>query len=158
MSLANSPSSLLITCPYHLILASLTFSAMSTTPHIFWSLYSTMSLTSSPSSLLITCPHHLNLAYLTFSAISTTPHLLISSFHNVSGQLSFISSYYMSIPLQHCFPHLLFIMCTTSYLLNFSLSLSFENLSRTSCITIFRQRKATVHSFTIYTHVICSFP
>ena len=76
--------------------------------HIFWSLHSIMSLTSSPSSLLITCPYHLNLASLTFSAMSTTPHLLlISSFHNVSDQLSFISSYYVSTPSQPCFPHLL---------------------------------------------------
>ena len=33
MSLTGSPSSLLITCPYHLNIASLTFSAKSTTPH-----------------------------------------------------------------------------------------------------------------------------
>jgi hypothetical protein len=33
MSLTSSPSSLLITCPYHLNLTSLTFSAMYTTPH-----------------------------------------------------------------------------------------------------------------------------
>ena len=33
MSLTSSLSSLLITCPYHLNLASLTFSAMSTTQH-----------------------------------------------------------------------------------------------------------------------------
>jgi hypothetical protein len=41
--------------------------------------------------------------------MSTTPHLLlISSFHNVSDDwLSFISSYYVSIPSQPCFPHLL---------------------------------------------------
>jgi hypothetical protein len=39
--------------------------------------------------------------------MSTTPHLLISSFHNISDQLSFISSYYMSISSQPCFPHLL---------------------------------------------------
>ena len=66
-----------------------------------------MSLTSSPLSLLIKCPYHLSHASLTFSAMSTTSHLLISSFHNVSDQLSFISSYYMSIPSQPCFPHLL---------------------------------------------------
>jgi hypothetical protein len=40
--------------------------------------------------------------------MSTTPHLLISSFHNVSDQLSFIFSYYMSISSQPCFPHLLY--------------------------------------------------
>jgi hypothetical protein len=40
--------------------------------------------------------------------MSTTPHLLlISSFHNVSAQLSFISSYYVSISSQPCFPDLL---------------------------------------------------
>jgi hypothetical protein len=33
MSLTSSPLSLLIKCPYHLNLASLTFSAMYTTPH-----------------------------------------------------------------------------------------------------------------------------
>ncbi len=66
-----------------------------------------MPLTSSPSSLLITCPYHLNLISLIFSAMSTTPHLLISSFHNVSDQFSFISSYYVSISSQPCFPHLL---------------------------------------------------
>jgi hypothetical protein len=31
---------------------------------------------------------------------TTSHHLLISSFHNVSDQLTFISSYYMSIPSQ----------------------------------------------------------
>jgi hypothetical protein len=82
MSLTNSPSSLLITCPYHLNHASLTFSAMSTTPDIFWSLHSIISLTSSPSSLLITCPYHLSLAE------STTSHILISSFHNLKVKLS----------------------------------------------------------------------
>jgi hypothetical protein len=40
--------------------------------------------------------------------MSTTPHLLISSFHNVSDQLSFISSYYVSISSQPCFPHMPF--------------------------------------------------
>ena len=96
------PSFLLITCPYHHNLASLIFSAISTTRllHNIWSLHSIMSLTSSPSFLLITCSYHLNLASLIFSAISTTPHLLISSFHNVSDQLSFISSFYMFIPSQ----------------------------------------------------------
>ena len=74
-------------------------------PYIFWSLHSVMSLTSSPSSLPNMCPYYLNLASLTFTATSTTPHLLISSFHNVSGQLSFISSY-VSVPSQPCFPHL----------------------------------------------------
>ena len=174
MSLTSSPSSLLIKCPYHLSLASLTFFAMSSTshllissfhhvsdqlsfissysvsipsqpifphllcnvyhptllissfhnvsdqlsfiylvllsvhtisallpspslqcrpPHIFWSFHSIMSLTSSPSSLLIKCPYHLCLASYILSSMSTTPHLLISSFHNVSDQLSFISSY-----------------------------------------------------------------
>ena len=66
-----------------------------------------MSLTGFLSSLLITCPYHLSLASLTFSATSTTPHLLISSFHIVSDQFSFSSSYYVSIPSQPCFPHLL---------------------------------------------------
>ena len=43
---------------------------------------------------MIMSPYYLNLASLTFSAMSTTPHrLLISSFHNVSDQLSFISFY-----------------------------------------------------------------
>ena len=67
-----------------------------------------MSLTSSPSSLLIICPYHLSSSFLTFSVISTTSyHLLISSFCNVSDQLSFISSYYVSIPSQPIFPNLL---------------------------------------------------
>ena len=75
-----------------------------------------MSLTSSPSYLLIKCPYHLNLASLIFSAMSTTSHLLISSLHNVSDQLSFISSYYVSIPSQPCF--LIFsAMSTTPHLL-----------------------------------------
>jgi hypothetical protein len=34
MSLTSSPSSLFITCPYHLNLAFLTISAISTTPHL----------------------------------------------------------------------------------------------------------------------------
>jgi hypothetical protein len=50
----------------------------------------------------VSCVHtgsyHLNLASITFSAISTTTHLLlISSFHNVSDQLSFISSYILRV-------------------------------------------------------------
>ena len=60
------------------------------------------------------CPYHLNIAYLIFSAMSTTPHLLISSFHNVSDQLSFISSYYVSIPSQSCIPHLCNVYHSTS--------------------------------------------
>ena len=86
-------------------------SSVPQTPSICYSVFPThcytqliISLTSSPSSLFITCPYHLN--SLTLSAMSTTSHLLIS-FHNVSDQLSFISSYYVSIPSQHCFPHLL---------------------------------------------------
>ena len=67
-------------------------------PHIFGSLHSIMSLTGCPSSPLITCPYHLSLVSVTFSAISTTSHLLIALFHNISDLLSFISSYYMSIP------------------------------------------------------------
>jgi hypothetical protein len=39
--------------------------------------------------------------------MSTTPHLLISSFHNVSDQLSFISSYYVSIAMSTIPHHLL---------------------------------------------------
>jgi hypothetical protein len=55
--------------------------------------------------------------------MSTTPHLLISSFHNVSDKLPLISSYYMSIPSQPCFPHLLcnvnqprFFLISSSYM------------------------------------------
>ena len=44
MSLTNSPSSLLITCPYHLNLASLTFSAISTSLDFFLISSSYMSL------------------------------------------------------------------------------------------------------------------
>ena len=79
MFLTSSPSSLLITSPYHLNLASLTFCAICLPPHIFSSLHSIMSLTSSPSSLLITYPYHLCLASLTFSAMSSTLRLRISS-------------------------------------------------------------------------------
>ena len=95
------------TCLTTLIFISLTQSVHHVFSILCLCLYFRTSLTSSPSSLLITCPYHLNLASLTFSAMSTTPHLLISSFHNVSDQLSFISSYYMSIPSQPCFSHLL---------------------------------------------------
>ena len=73
-----------------------------------WSLNPIMSLISSPSSLLIMCPYYLSLAPLIYSAMSTTPHiLLISSSHHVADQLSFISSYYVSILSQPCSPHLL---------------------------------------------------
>ncbi len=140
MSLTSSSSSLLITCPYHLNLASLTFSqffAMPTTPHLlissFHNVSDQLSFISSyhvsipsqpcfphlllvlhlflsfisfyPSSLFIMCPYHLNLTSLIIFAMSTTPHLLISSLHNVSDQLSFISSYYVSISSQPYFPH-----------------------------------------------------
>ena len=74
ISLTSSSSSPHITCPYHLNLASLTFSAISTT-HIFWSLHSMISLTSSSSPCL-----NLLLSPYFLSAIFTTPHLLISSF------------------------------------------------------------------------------
>ena len=106
MSLASSPSSLLITCAYHLSLVSLTFSAMSTTSHLLISSFNNisdqltfissyyMSIPSQPCCLHLPC----NVYHLT---------LLISSFHNISDQLSFISSYYVSIPSQPCFPHLL---------------------------------------------------
>jgi hypothetical protein len=58
--------------------------------------------------------------------MSTTPHLLISSFHNVSDQLSFISSYYMSIPSQPCFPHLL---CNAYHPTSYSIISLFHNVS-----------------------------
>ena len=76
MSLTSSPSSLLITCTYHLNLASLTFSAMSSTPHLL--LISLFHVVSNQLSfiLLITCPYHRRLC-----AISNTPHPLpISTF------------------------------------------------------------------------------
>ena len=94
--------------PYHLLWHRLSFifsyylyirtcHTVSALHIIFRSLHSIMSLTSSPSSVLITCPYHPDLASLTFSVMFTTSHLLILSFHNVSDQLSFISSYYMSM-------------------------------------------------------------
>ena len=71
----------------------LTFFAMSTTSH-----------------LRITCPYYL---YLTFLYFLT---LLISSSHNISDKLSFISFDYVSISCQTCF--LTFsAMSTTSNLL-----------------------------------------
>ena len=106
MSLTSSPSSLLITCPYHLNLASLIFSAMSTTPHLLISSFHNVSDRLFFISSYYTCPYHLNLASLIFSAMSTMPHL-ISSFHNASNQLSVISSYYVSISSQPYFPDLL---------------------------------------------------
>ena len=52
--------------------------------------------------------HYSWIASLALPTMSTTSHLLvISSFHNVSDQLSFISSNYVSIPSPPCFPHLL---------------------------------------------------
>ena len=84
----------------HTISTLLSSSSLQGLPtHIFWSLHSTISLTNSPSSLHIMCPYHLNLAFFISSAMSTNPYLLIFSFHNVSDQLSFISSYYVSISL-----------------------------------------------------------
>ena len=77
------------------------------------SISSIISLTSFPHLFLLYCPYHLNLASLIFSAMSTTSHLLISSFRNISDQLTFISSYYMSISSQPCFHHLL---CNVYYL------------------------------------------
>jgi hypothetical protein len=50
--------------------------------------------------------------------MSTTTHLLICSFHIVSDQLSFISSYYVSIPSLPCFTFS--AMSATRHLLNFS--------------------------------------
>ncbi len=46
--------------------------------------------------------------FRTFGILHTisAPLLLISSFHNISDQLSFVS-YYVSISSQPCFPHLL---------------------------------------------------
>ena len=114
-SLRMSPTA---SSPYHLLWHRLSFifsyylyirtcHTVSALHIIFRSLHSIMSLTSSPSSLLITCPYHLSLASLTFSVMFTTSHLLILSFHNVSDQLSFISSYYVSIASRSRFPNLL---------------------------------------------------
>ena len=83
----------------HLNLASFTLSAMSTSSHLV--ICSSHDVWLSPFHIL-SGVHTIS----TFSVISTAPHLLISSFH-VSDQLSFISSYYVSIPSQPCFPHLL---------------------------------------------------
>ena len=135
MSLTSSPSSLLITCPYHLHLASLIFSAMSTTPHLLISSFHNVS----DQLSFISC-YYLSIPsqprFLTFSAMSTTSHLLISSFHNVSDQLSFISSYYVSISSQPCFPHLLCNVyhLTSSDLFIPALSRLSSFLSRFVCI------------------------
>ena len=94
----------------HTISALLPSSTLQCLPLLifFWSLHPIMSLISSPSSLHIMCPYYLSLAPLIYSAMSTTPHiLLISSSHHVADQLSFISSYYVSILSQPCSPHLL---------------------------------------------------
>jgi hypothetical protein len=95
--LNGSPSYLLTACPYHLSLASLTFFAMSTTSH-----------------LRITCPYYL---YLTFLYFLT---LRISSSHNISDKLSFISliTYpchvkLASSPSLQCLPPQIF-WCTTN--------------------------------------------
>ena len=81
-------------------------------------------------SNFITSPNYTGYhASFAFSAVFTTSHLiLISSFHNVSDQLFFISSYYMSIPSQPCFPHLLcnvYRLILTSSFYNVSERLSF---------------------------------
>ena len=125
-----------------------------------------MSLTSSPSSLLITCPKHLHLASLTFSAMSATPHLLISSIHNVSDQLSFISSYYVFIPSRPCFPHSS-AMSTTTHLLissfhNISDQLSFissyyVSISSQPCLPHFLCNVYHPHIFRFPSIVILSF-
>jgi hypothetical protein len=95
-------------CPYYLSLAPLIYSACLPLHIFFWSLHPIMSLTSSPSSLHIMCPYYLSLAPLIYSAMSITLHIrLISSSHDVADQLSFISSYYVSILSQPCSLHLL---------------------------------------------------
>ena len=77
---------------YHLILASLIFSAMSIPLHIFWSLHSMISSTGSSASRLMG-PYHLRI--LCNGNHST---YFIPSFHNIFDRLSGLSSYYLSIP------------------------------------------------------------
>ena len=60
--LTSTRSSLLITCPHHLNLASLTFSAMSTTPHLLiFSYYNVSDQHPFISSYYVSIPFHLSL-------------------------------------------------------------------------------------------------
>ena len=114
ITLNSSPSSLLITCPYHLSLAS-SPSLQCLPPYVFLSFHSIITLNSSPSSLLITCPYHLSLAFLVIFPMFTTLRLPIFPSHNNSEQFFFISSYYVSISFQPCFPHFLYNVYYPSY-------------------------------------------
>ena len=88
----------------------LTISAMSTTPHFLLISSLHIIVFGLPSWLtdwLTFFQCYLSLASFIFSAMSTTSHLLLISSIHVSDWLLFMSSYYMFIPSQPCFLHLL---------------------------------------------------
>ena len=125
MSLTSSPSSRLITCPCHLNLTSLTFSAVSTTAHLLMSSFHKY-LWPTLLHLFFLCVHTISVLLPSLSLQCLSPHIFWSlHFINISDQLSFISSYYVSMPSQFCFPHLLCTMSTTLHLL----ISSFHNVS-----------------------------
>ena len=117
MYLTSSPSSLLITCPYHLSLASLTFSSTFTSSHLLL-IFSFHNVSDQLSYL-----HHLSLASLTFSSTFITSHLLLISLSTMSLTSSPIFAISSLIPwpsLQYLSPHIFFwslysIMSLTSF-------------------------------------------
>ena len=92
-----------ISYSYYLDLASSSFPPY-LLPHIFGSLHSIMSLFSSPSSLDIQV--HMISALLLLSTMPTTSHFLISSFQNISNQLTIISAMFHSFSLQDLSHHI----------------------------------------------------
>ena len=122
---------------------------LSSSNHQVLSLFTSFYTLTSSCSFPIMCPYHLSLASLTFSAMSTTPHLLISSFHNVSDQLSFISSYYVSIPSQPCFPHLL---CNVYH--STSSDLLFHNVS--DQLSFISSYYVSIPSQPCFPHLLCN--
>ena len=84
----------------------------------FYTLFSSYVFISIPSPLAPTFLHLFLLPVYTYLpyCLSFAHHLQISSFHNVSDQLSFISSYYVSIASRSRFPNLL---CNVYHLTSF---------------------------------------
>ena len=103
MYLTSSPSSLLITCPYHLSLASLTFSSTFTSSHLLL-IFSFHNVSDQLSFL-----YHLSLASLIFSATFTSSHLLLISLSTMSltsSPIFAISALLPSPSLQYLSPHI----------------------------------------------------
>jgi hypothetical protein len=111
---------------YYVSLSSqpfLTFSAMSTTPHLLWFLYFIMSLTGSSSSLLITYPYHLSLSSLFLQCLPLHIFCSLHSMISLTGSSSFLLITY---PYHLSLSSLNSAMATTPHHLLFS---SFHSVS-----------------------------